>query len=142
MKGAAIPNRVEDQKHGGDRRQEVELSSREGPETRARPPSRAESAMAANARSRDHQGKAEDKARREHHEGMARDVKERQGLGRRGERAARIGHGEGKEALRPSVGSERRSISDARQDASADERAVDEGMGEPRNPASAPSARR
>jgi hypothetical protein len=105
---------------------EIEMSSREAPETEApetsgRPPSDAENAMAANARSRDRQGKAEDKALREHDAGMT------------GDRAK-------KQTLRQPA-PEARSISDARQDASADERAADEGMGEPRKPPRGPSAR-
>jgi len=91
---------------------EVEMSPNDVPKTPRRPPSEAENAMAANARSRVRQGKAEDNARSEHQRGMT------------GDRAP-----------------EDRSISDTRQDASADERAVDEGMGEPRNPSGAPSAR-
>jgi hypothetical protein len=52
---------------------EVEMSPHDPPKTTRRPPSDAENAMAANARSRDRQGKAEDKARRDGHSGMKRD---------------------------------------------------------------------
>ena len=69
------------------------MSSHDMPETPRRPPSDAENAMAANARSRDRQGKAEDKARREHHGGVTGDRKEKQNLGQRGEHAVRIGQG-------------------------------------------------
>ncbi len=100
--------------------EEVEMSPRNSPETPDRPASEAENAMAANARSRVRQGKAEDKALREHQ---------------------RATTGDSAEERNASVAPEGRSISDARQDASADERAVDEGMGEPRNPSGAPSAR-
>lgn len=51
------------------------------PETPKRPPSDAENAMAANARSRDRQGKAEDKARREHHADMIDDGAKARSLG-------------------------------------------------------------
>ena len=111
------------------------------PETPRRPPSDAENAMAANARSRDEQGKAEDKALREHHVGMMGDGTEEQNLGQPGRPTARISQGEVEEAFGSSVAPEARSISDARQDASADERAADEGTGEQQNPPRGPNAR-
>ena len=120
---------------------EVEMSSNDIPETPRRPPSKAENAMAANARSRVRQGNAEDKARREHQRGMTGDRAEEQNPGQPGGPTARIRQGRVEKAFRSSVAREDRSISDARQDAAADERAVDEGMGEPRNPPGAPSRR-
>lgn len=108
------------------------MSSRKAAEGRARCPSDAENAMAANARSRDGQGKAEDHALREHHRGMVGAGSKEQKLRQPGKAAARVDKDEG-DAARTSVAPETRSVSDARQDSSADERAVDEGMGEPRS---------
>lgn len=97
--------------------------------------------MAANARSRDRQGKAADHERRERHIGMLGHGTEEQDLDQARDPAARIGQSEVEEAFRPPVAPEDRSISEAREDSSADERAVDEGMGEPRNRSGGPSAR-
>jgi hypothetical protein len=117
------------------------MSSRENPQSPSRTSSEAENAMAANARSRDRQGKAADHERRERHIGMMGDGTEEQDLGQPGDPAARISQSEVEEAFRPPVAPEDRSISEAREDSSADERAVDEGMGEPRNRSGGPSAR-
>ena len=104
------------------------------PETPNRPSSDAEHAMAANARSRDRQGKAEDKARHDRHVGMMGDGTEEQDLGQPGDPGARIGQNEVEAAFGASVASEARSINDARQDSSDDERATNEGMGEAHRP--------
>jgi hypothetical protein len=112
---------------------EIDMSPREFPEGRNRPTSAAEDAMDANARSRDRQGKAEDHARRQRHVGMTGDGAQKQNLGH-----ARIGQSEVEPAFGARVTPETRSISEARQDASADERAADEGMGEPRVPTRPP----
>jgi hypothetical protein len=117
------------------------MSPHDTPETPDRPPSDVENAMAANARSRDRQGKAEDKARRDRHVGMMGDGTEEQNLGQPGYPAARIGQSEVEAAFGSPVAPEARSISDTRQDSSDDDRAADEGMGEPRNPSRGPSAR-
>jgi hypothetical protein len=121
--------------------EEVEMSSRKAPVTPDRPPSEAEHAMAANARSRVRQGTAEDKALREHESAMTGDSAEHQDLGQPGHPTAHTRHGKVEKAFRSSVAPEGRSISDARQDASAEERAVDEGMGEPPIRSRAPNAR-
>ena len=85
----------------------------------SRPPSNAEKAMSANARSRDGQGKAEDRALREHHIVMTNDAAER-ARGQPGGPAARSGHDKAEQAARSPVASEARSISDALQAAEVD----------------------
>jgi len=62
------------------------MSSDTIPTSPDRPPSNAEKAMSANARSRDRQGKAEDQARRQRHVEMIGDRPEEQNLGRPGRR--------------------------------------------------------
>jgi len=121
--------------------EEVEVSPNDSPETPRRRPSDVEDAMAANARSRDHQGKAEDKARREHHRSMTGDDEGDQPRGQPGRSPGRTGRGEAGKAVRGSVPPEARSISDARQDSSDEDRAADEGMGEPRTPPRGSSSR-
>jgi hypothetical protein len=120
---------------------EVDLPSRDTPESGNRPTSAAEDAMEANARSRDRQGKAEDRARRQRRDGMTGEGAEEPDLGQPGDPTARIGQGEAELAFGSPVAPEVRSIGEARQDASADERAEDEGMGEPRTPRRPPHAR-
>ncbi len=100
------------------------MSSGNVPEDPKRSPSEVEKAMSANARSRDGQGKAKDRALREHHVTMADEAKER------ASRAVR--HGQAAHPSRSPVTPEARSISDTLQDAEADRRADDEGMGKPR----------
>ena len=116
------------------------MSPHDSPDAPDRPHSDAENAMAANARSRDRQGKAEDKARHDRAGLMAEGAKPRK-HGQLGTSAARIGQGEADGARGSSVSPEARSISDARQDARDDERAADEGMAESRRPWPRPSSR-
>ena len=54
----------------------VDVSHGNVPADSNRPPSNAEKAMSANARSRDRQGKAEDRASRERSQGMTKGAKE------------------------------------------------------------------
>jgi hypothetical protein len=72
---------------------------------------------------------------------MMGDGTEEQDLGQPGDPAARISQSEVEDAFRPPAAPEDRSIREAREDSSDDERAVDEGMGEPRNRSRGPSAR-
>ena len=92
-------------KHGGDHAaKEFEMSSGAIPADPNRPRSNAEKAMSANARSRDRQGKAEDRDRHDRHVGMM------------------------DSGAVERVPLEARSISRSRQDAEAGEQARDEGI--------------
>lgn len=91
-------------------------------------PSHAEKAMAANAQSRDRQGRSEDQARLLH-VGMMGDGTEEQNLDQVGDPSARITKEEVQQAFAPNKASA--SPGETASDAAAEQRGEDEGMPAP-----------
>jgi hypothetical protein len=92
---------------------EIDMSTTEFPEGANRPPSAAEDAMEANARSRDRQGKAEDHARRQRHVGMMGGGPPERDFARPGDPAAQVDQSESGQDLSSPVAREPRSIGPA-----------------------------
>jgi hypothetical protein len=94
MMAERSPSVPDQANRGGHDAKEIEMSFGNIPTDPNRPPSNTEKAMSANAQSRDLQGKAADRARRELHLDMIAKGTEEHTLRQRGVPSARLGGSE------------------------------------------------